>query len=84
MDAKEALRRYLEQRRELGESELVLDSLSVEDALRLIGAAGTGKRSLGGDDVCIGSADWRAALREAGAQPDIPKPSSQRSAKDAD
>jgi uracil-DNA glycosylase len=67
VDAKEALRRYLEQRRELGESELVLDSLSVEEALRLIGAAGTGKRSHGGDD--------------AGAQPDIPKPSSQRSAK---
>jgi hypothetical protein len=39
MDAKEALRRYLEQRRELGESELVLDSLTVEDAMRMLGAA---------------------------------------------
>ncbi len=39
MDARETLRRYLEQRRELGESELVLDSLSVEEALRMLGAA---------------------------------------------
>ena len=38
MDAREQLRRYLEQRRELGESELVLDSLTVDDALRLLGA----------------------------------------------
>src|ERR1700712_3278546 len=46
MDAREALRRYLEQRRELGESEMVLDALSVEDAMKLLGAgaaaAGTG------------------------------------------
>jgi len=74
MDAREALRRYLEQRRELGESELVLDSLSVEEALRLIGAAGKGKRRHGGDDVSISSADWRAALREAGATPESAKP----------
>ena len=39
MDARETLRRYLEQRRELGESELVLDSLSVEEALKMLGAA---------------------------------------------
>jgi uracil-DNA glycosylase len=37
MDAKERLRRYLEQRRELGESELVLDSLSVEDVMKMVG-----------------------------------------------
>jgi uracil-DNA glycosylase family 4 len=70
MDAKEALRRYLEQRRELGESELVLDSLSVEEALRLIGAAGKAKKRHGGDDVSITSSDWRSALREAGATPE--------------
>ena len=40
MDAKDLLRRYLEQRRELGESELVLDGLHVEDVMRLLGAAG--------------------------------------------
>jgi DNA polymerase len=36
------LRRYLEQRREMGESELVLDTLTVDDALRLLGARTTG------------------------------------------
>lgn len=74
MDAREALRRYLEQRKELGESELVLDSLSVEEALRLIGAAGKGRRRHKGDDVSISASDWRAALREAGAQPEPAKP----------
>jgi len=38
MDAKERLRRYLEQRRELGESELVLDAMSVDDVMTLLGA----------------------------------------------
>ncbi|HEU4989601.1 MAG TPA: hypothetical protein VFT41_07465, partial [Gemmatimonadaceae bacterium] len=56
MDAREQLRRYLEQRRELGESEFVLDGLSVEDAMRVLGAAS-------------GTGDWRAALKAAGATP---------------
>jgi DNA polymerase len=43
VDAKEKLRRYLEQRRELGETELVLDNLTVEDALRILGAQGAGR-----------------------------------------
>jgi uracil-DNA glycosylase family 4 len=38
MDAREALRRYLEQQRDAGESELVLDTMNVEEALRLLGA----------------------------------------------
>lgn len=38
MDAREALRRYLEQRREMGDSELTLDTLNVDEALRLLGA----------------------------------------------
>ncbi|MDB4887344.1 MAG: hypothetical protein JWN79_2782, partial [Gemmatimonadetes bacterium] len=38
MDAREALRRYLEQRREAGESELTLDTLNVEQALGMLGA----------------------------------------------
>jgi len=42
MDAREQLRRYLEQRREMGETELVLDALTVDEALRILGApAGT-------------------------------------------
>ena len=36
MDAKELLRRYLEQRREMGESELVLDRMSVDEAMALL------------------------------------------------
>lgn len=43
MDARDRLRRYLEQRRELGESEFVLDGLPVEDVLSLVGAP-TGTR----------------------------------------
>ncbi len=38
MDARDRLRRYLEQRREVGESELILDGMPVEDLLALIGA----------------------------------------------
>lgn len=38
MDARERLRLYLEQRRELGESELVLDGLAVDDVLAVLGA----------------------------------------------
>lgn len=42
MDAKERLRHYLEQRRDLGESELVLDSMSVDEVMRAIGAIARG------------------------------------------
>ncbi len=40
MDARDRLREYLEQRRELGESEFVLDGLSVEEALNKLGVRG--------------------------------------------
>ncbi len=39
MDAKERLRLYLEQRRELGEADLVLDQLPVDDVLSILGVA---------------------------------------------
>lgn len=39
MDAKERLRRYLEQRREMGESELILDGMPVDDVLSMLGAS---------------------------------------------
>lgn len=38
MGAKDRLRRFLEQRRELGESELVLDRLSVDEVMAIVGA----------------------------------------------
>ncbi|HEX6533776.1 MAG TPA: uracil-DNA glycosylase [Gemmatimonadaceae bacterium] len=43
MRAEELLRRYLEQRRELGESELVLDGMTVDEVMRIIGAARGGR-----------------------------------------
>src|SRR5687768_2734828 len=39
-DPREALRRYLEQRRELGEREMVLDGMTVDEAMKLVGLAG--------------------------------------------
>ncbi|MGI9090537.1 MAG: uracil-DNA glycosylase [Gemmatimonadaceae bacterium] len=43
MDARERLRAYLEQRRELGEGEFVLDGLSVDDAMAAIDALRSGR-----------------------------------------
>jgi len=37
VDAREQLRRYLEQRREMGETELVLDRMTVEETLAVLG-----------------------------------------------
>ncbi|MFL5596958.1 MAG: uracil-DNA glycosylase family protein [Gemmatimonadaceae bacterium] len=85
MDARTLLRRYLEQRRELGESELVLDSLHVEDVMRLLGAAGTRSvaakqpslRELAEESSPEGAQDWRATLREAGVNVDDEVPAAQ-------
>jgi uracil-DNA glycosylase family 4 len=77
VDAREMLRRYLEQRRELGESELVLDRLHVDDVMRLLGAAAasqhTERSASFRDDAMVATAedaDWRTALREAGVNVD--------------
>jgi DNA polymerase len=75
MDARELLRRYIEQRREVGETELVLDALHVDEVMRLLGAAGrtiadpTSARE--NSSVAQDSGDWRATLREAGAERDV-------------
>ena len=83
MDARVLLKRYLEQRREMGESELVLDSLNVDDVMRLLGAAGSrpGKtthdqspREIGEGIAGEGAQDWRSSLREAGVNADAPLP----------
>jgi uracil-DNA glycosylase family 4 len=78
VDAKDLLRRYLEQRRELGESELVLDALKVEDVMRLLGAAGedtvASQRHPSIRDAAPSTpSDWRASLREAGVNVDQPR-----------
>ncbi|MBA3467048.1 MAG: hypothetical protein H0T21_06525, partial [Gemmatimonadaceae bacterium] len=72
MDARDLLRRYIEQRRELGESDLVLDRLNVDEVMRLLGAAGAGERFRGGG--AKESGDWRASLREAGVTVQEPLP----------
>ena len=67
MDAKEKLRLYLEQRRELGESELLLDSMTVDEALRTLGAARTGERPAPTPRQLASRQpdDWRSALAPA-------------------
>jgi uracil-DNA glycosylase len=77
MDAKELLRRYIEQRRELGESELVLDTLNVEDVMRVIGAAGAPRQSATASHIVrefdsSDTRDWRTSLRDAGVNVDTP------------
>jgi DNA polymerase len=82
MDTRGLLRRYIEQRRELGETELVLDTLKVEEVMRLLGAAGRpvaaieprrSVRELVGEP----SEDWRTSLRDAGVNVDAPIPDPQ-------
>ncbi len=81
MDARDQLRQYLEQRREAGERDLVLDELSVEEAMRLMGAGGAvrpqsraalhpeaSNRPTAVAEAPTGD-DWRAVLRESGAAP---------------
>jgi DNA polymerase len=51
----------------MGETELVLDGLTVDEALRILGARGGG---VGEREAPVGAtADWREALRAAGAAP---------------
>jgi len=74
------LRRYLEQRRELGESELVLDTLHVDEVMRLLGAAGRptmqprrpSLRELAEEISSEEIQDWRTSLRQAGVNVDAP------------
>jgi uracil-DNA glycosylase len=68
-DAHERLRQYLEQRREAGEREFVLDDLSVEEALRLIGA-----RADTGTAATRGASGAAPARREPGAAPSAAPP----------
>ena len=65
MTVEELFRRYLEQRREMGESELVLDALTVDEVLRIVGAQG--KRASIPVREPVADGDWRRALRDADA-----------------
>ena len=71
MNVEELFRRYLEQRREMGESELVLDTLTVDEVLRIVGAHG--KRAPASRQPASAPAgDWRQALRDADAEVTTP------------
>lgn len=73
MDAREQLRRYLEQRKEAGETELVLDQLGVDDVLRLVGARDAAKPApakAAAPSAPAQTADWRELLRQSGAGPE--------------
>jgi uracil-DNA glycosylase family 4 len=54
MNAHDRLRLYLEQRRELGESELVLDALPVEAVMKILGSAAVKTSGATADDAPIG------------------------------
>ena len=75
MDAREKLRQYLEQRRELGESELLLDSMTVDEVLSKVGAAAriaSGVKPTPRDLAAGQSGDWRSVLASP-EQPSSPR-----------
>jgi uracil-DNA glycosylase len=83
VDGRAELRRYLEQRREAGERDLVLDHMSVDEVLRILGASdaaaasarestSTPRRIAPGTDP---GADWRALLAAAEQGVRIPRSS---------
>lgn len=73
MDARARLRAYLEQRRELGESEFVLDGLSIEDAMlaidKLRSASGASRAGSGGIQPARPDATPRRAIPPQSAAP---------------
>ena len=85
MKAEDLLRRYLEQRREMGETELVLDGLSVDEVMKLVGIKRGGRAALERARPLVTEADgksavgespsagWRDALRATGTLPESPR-----------
>ncbi len=71
MDARERLRAYLEQRRELGEGEFVLDGLSVDDAMAAIDAVRSGRLPIPG---AVRESRPEAATSGAAQAPHAPAP----------
>jgi DNA polymerase len=67
MDARDRLRRYLEQRRELGESEYVLDGMSIDAVLKIVGAKTAASPQRSGADT--GSARNSATRRVESVAP---------------
>jgi uracil-DNA glycosylase len=73
MDGRERLRAYLEQRRELGESEFVLDNMSVDEALSAIDKLRTTAPARPAQPVRPAQAPAAPRVAPAAAQP-APKP----------
>ncbi|HEY2898706.1 MAG TPA: uracil-DNA glycosylase family protein [Gemmatimonadaceae bacterium] len=85
MKAEDLLRRYLEQRREMGETELVLDGLSVEEVMKLVGIKRGSRESVERAKPIVAeaegtrtpgepaSAGWRESLRASGVAPEPPR-----------
>jgi uracil-DNA glycosylase len=76
VDGKERLRRYLEQRRETGERELVLDAMTVDDVMRIVGAQAGAQPApvpVEPDPAAEASGDWRSVL-SAAAERDVAIP----------
>ena len=73
-NARETLRRYLEQRIELGEHAIVLETLAATDVIKTARVDNAGRDttpSPGASSVRL--ADWRTALQESGAAPPVEK-----------
>jgi DNA polymerase len=80
VDARDRLRQYLEQRKELGENDLVLDEMSVDELMGLLGgpnAARTGAGSARADAERVGPPQATPAPRRQPPQP-APRPPAQR------
>jgi uracil-DNA glycosylase family 4 len=81
-DARDALRRYLEQRLELGEQSIVLETMIASDLTEArLFERGVRETSAARPGAPAHMPDWRAALQESGAEPvaeksDRPKQSS--------
>ncbi len=77
-DARDALRRYLEQRLELGERSIVLETMRGGD-LMAVKSPQRGPRATadGGTGAPLRIGDWRSALQASGAEPP-PEPSDRR------
>jgi uracil-DNA glycosylase len=68
VNARDRLRLYLEQRRDMGETELLLDSMTVDDVMKAIGAIDAGTT---GEPVAATSGnEWREVLTEAPPPPE--------------
>jgi len=69
VDGKERLRRYLEQRRDTGERELVLDGMTVDDVMRIVGAQ---RATRPAPDAAPSSGLAPASPAPRPAEPDLP------------